>query len=281
MKQCPNCGKQNTDDARFCNGCGTPLDNLGTQQPMASVPPTAPEPLTPAAPVPPTPPTPPAGQPLHPAMPPLPQQPGRKKSNTGLIIGIIAGAIIFVAAASALFYWWVMKSDSPYRYNDPIGADSDTAVMVVEEDYFDTTVDSGYSSYSYEEEAPAAANEYATSSFPNFKHGSDQAFENYVSSLDRKGIVCTRESGRGTIDGSPYSVEFVKVSGGRLTGRYHNEYNGINLDLNGYYAQDGVLHFKLGHKNETSYMILRPTRGHNSYTGYWGKSEKFATLTLN
>ncbi len=82
----------------------------------------------------------------------MPQQP--KKSNTGLIIGIIAGVIIFLAVAASLIYWWVMRSDSPYRYDDPVALDSDTAVMVVEEDCADTPMDSGY--YYYEEAAPVA-----------------------------------------------------------------------------------------------------------------------------
>lgn len=294
MKQCPNCGKQNTDDAKFCNGCGTMLDNtFDTRQPMASLPPTSPVPppvpgIPDAPPVPPVSPTLPADQPMHPAMPPLPispapqqpqmPQPVRKKSNTGAIIAIAAGVIIFLAAAASLFYWWVMKSDTP-TYEEPVTV----CDSVVEDSTADVEiVDSVAAPVPMEEEAPVASgSELASNSFPNVKHGSDQAFEQYVSALSRKGIAYDRKSGSGTIDGYPYSVEFVRISGDRVTGRYHNEYNGINLDLNGYYSDDGVLHFKLGHKNETSYMILRPVRGYNAYSGYWGKVKKPATLTLN
>lgn len=291
MKQCPNCGKQNNDDALFCNGCGTPLDNiLETQQPMASIPPAAPVPPPPSgATVPPAPPTPPAGQPIHPATPPQPQQPVNKKSSTGKVIAIAAGVIIFLAAAASLFYWWVMKSDTP-TYEDPVTvcdsavADSTTAdVEVADSMAMAAPVAIDEDAPAAEEAAApvAAGDELASSSFPNVKHGSDQAFEKYVSSLDRNGVAYARRSGSGILDGSPYSVEFVIIPGERLTGRYHNEYNGLNLDLNGYYSDGGVLHFKLGHKNETSYMILRPTRGRNSYTGYWGKSKKPSTLTLD
>ena len=297
MKQCPNCGNQNADDARFCNGCGTPLDNtIDTQQPMASVPPTMPTPPTPpapAAPVPPTPPSPPAGQPMHPAMPPLPEsqpqqpqmppQPMRKKNNTGRVIAIAAGVIIFLAAAASLFYWWVMKSDTP-TYEDPVTvcdsavADSTAAVEVADSMAASAAIEVEALA---DEEAAAAGDELATSSFPNIKHGSDQAFENYVSSLGRKGIAYDYKSGSGILGGGSYSVEFVVMSGGRLTGRYHNEYNGLNLDLNGYFADDGTLHLMLGHKNETSYMVLRPARSYNTYSGYWGKSKKPSTLTLD
>lgn len=205
-------------------------------------------------------------------------QPVRKKSNTGAIIAIAAGVIIFLAAAASLFYWWVMKSDTP-TYEEPVTV----CDSVVEDSTADVEiVDSVAAPVPMEEEAPVASgSELASNSFPNVKHGSDQAFEQYVSALSRKGIAYDRKSGSGTIDGYPYSVEFVRISVDRVTGRYHNEYNGINLDLNGYYSDDGVLHFKLGHKNETSYMILRPVRGYNAYSGYWGKVKKPATLTLN
>ncbi len=230
---------------------------------------------------------------MHPAMPPLPEsqpqqpqmppQPMRKKNNTGRVIAIAAGVIIFLAAAASLFYWWVMKSDTP-TYEDPVTvcdsavADSTAAVEVADSMAASAAIEVEALA---DEEAAAAGDELATSSFPNIKHGSDQAFENYVSSLGRKGIAYDYKSGSGILGGGSYSVEFVVMSGGRLTGRYHNEYNGLNLDLNGYFADDGTLHLMLGHKNETSYMVLRPARSYNTYSGYWGKSKKPSTLTLD
>jgi len=67
--QCPTCGATLPDDSRFCGACGTDLA------------------------------TPSAGEPVFPPEPrgpvPGPPAPGRKR-NTGLIIGIVAGALVLL-----------------------------------------------------------------------------------------------------------------------------------------------------------------------------------------
>jgi class 3 adenylate cyclase/tetratricopeptide (TPR) repeat protein len=32
VRVCPNCGRENADDARFCSGCGTPLDDVASRE---------------------------------------------------------------------------------------------------------------------------------------------------------------------------------------------------------------------------------------------------------
>ena len=95
---CSQCGAPLPEGSRFCQTCGAPVN----QQPAANA-------QTPQGAVPPQQPA--YQQPQQPPYPPYTQQPygtppypgPPKKKKTGLIIGLIAGAVILIGAAVALY----------------------------------------------------------------------------------------------------------------------------------------------------------------------------------
>ena len=119
MPFCANCGAQNTDEARFCVSCGSPLEPA---QPADEYPPSAadqprqpePSPGNQQIPVPPAPPAPPAFQGSASAPPSAPNQtqpqyggytsppiaPTKYKKGMGLggVIAIIVGSVAIIAA---------------------------------------------------------------------------------------------------------------------------------------------------------------------------------------
>ncbi len=110
---CTNCGYQNPEGSRFCRQCGTPIQAQSDSAPQSvppSSPPQQPEPTPQAQPqsqaqYQPQPQAyPPHQQPFAQqqpyGMPPYQEAPQKKK--TGLIIGLVAGGVVLVAAAVVL-----------------------------------------------------------------------------------------------------------------------------------------------------------------------------------
>ena len=105
---CENCGQHNTDGSAFCVNCGTPIKPLTKSQPEALLRPgtfqqTQPalqtQPIQAVQPVQ-------AVQAVQSARPAVaPKSP--KKSHKGLIIGLITGVVILIAAAVLLVMWVV------------------------------------------------------------------------------------------------------------------------------------------------------------------------------
>ena len=96
LMQCPMCGATLPDDARFCGSCGTDL-----VAPAQPTPPAQPhvQPTMPAAAAPPPFPVDQAVPPGFPAAPAAPvpgAQPPQRKRNAGLIIGVVAGALVLL-----------------------------------------------------------------------------------------------------------------------------------------------------------------------------------------
>lgn len=95
---CSQCGSPILEGSRFCQKCGAPV------QEQPSSPPQAPQP---------TPPTQPAYQPYAQppygqqpyGVPPYPGAPQPKNKKTGLVIGLIAGAVVLIGAALALYFF--------------------------------------------------------------------------------------------------------------------------------------------------------------------------------
>ena len=90
--------------------------------------------------------------------------------------------------------------------------------------------------------------------------------------------------GEGDIEGYPLSIDAVCLKDGRIYGRYHNDYNGVKLDLNGVFDSNGDLIMKLGHKSETSFWVLenvgRNDDGSIQYRGTWGRNDKPTSLSI-
>lgn len=99
---CPKCGFPNPDINRVCQNCGTPLQPM--QQPSAPVAPQ--QPVAPQAPVAPQQPVM-QQRPVAPQQPPMPQgapapAPAPAKKKTGLLIGIICGAVAVVVIVAII-----------------------------------------------------------------------------------------------------------------------------------------------------------------------------------
>ena len=77
---CQKCGQQNIDQNAFCSNCGNVLQTVNTPQPQNMY-------------------VPPQGQ-YSPPQNFLPKKP--KKSRKGLIIGLIIGGVVLIAAAVVL-----------------------------------------------------------------------------------------------------------------------------------------------------------------------------------
>ena len=83
MKQCPKCGGQIPDGAKFCGACGYGFPQI----------PVAPQPEEPYRT--------PTPQPQRTPAPQAPRRQKKKKSHIGLIIGLIAGILVLAGAITA------------------------------------------------------------------------------------------------------------------------------------------------------------------------------------
>ncbi len=116
------------------------------------------------------------------------------------------------------------------------------------------------------------------------KIGEDWKSSNIVRNSVKAGEVNYYVSAFGDIEGYPLSFEAVRLKNNRLYGRYHNDYNGVKLDVNGIFDSDNNLVIKLGHKSETSYWVLMycgtTDNGRYLYKGTWGKKNKSTSLRM-
>lgn len=116
------------------------------------------------------------------------------------------------------------------------------------------------------------------------KFGDAWATSNVVQQAIVNGDVEYFVKGEGDIEGYPLSIDAVRLKNGRLYGRYHNDYNGVKLDINGAFDSNGDIIIKLGHKSETSYWILKSVGktedGSLQYKGTWGRKDKPTTLKI-
>jgi len=132
---CPKCGQNNADTSTFCVNCGNSLKPAAPPQPPAqpAYPPQAPlssyTPQTASPQYPPQqPPYPPQAPPPHytypPQAPPPPYAPQPpRKNRTGLIVGLVAGGVVLIAAILALIL--LLPSDPSVAgvwYSDSLGA---------------------------------------------------------------------------------------------------------------------------------------------------------------
>lgn len=117
------------------------------------------------------------------------------------------------------------------------------------------------------------------------KMGEDWISMNLIQNAIHDNNITYYASGEGDIEGYPVSMRVARLKDGRVYGRYHNDYNGVKLDVNGAFDAHNNLVIKLGHKSETSYWILHYKGiiedGHEIYEGTWGKSNKPSNLRLN
>ena len=95
---CTQCGSPLSEGSLFCQACGSPVKEQPPVQPAQAPPPAAPAQPQPIYQQPPT-------QPYaqQPYAPPYTGAPQTKKKRTGLIIGIIAGAVVLIGAVVALY----------------------------------------------------------------------------------------------------------------------------------------------------------------------------------
>ncbi len=100
---CTQCGSPLSEGSLFCQACGSPVKEQPPVQPAQAPPPAAPAQPQPIYQQPPTQPY--AQQPYaqQPYAPPYTGAPQTKKKRTGLIIGIIAGAVVLIGAVVALY----------------------------------------------------------------------------------------------------------------------------------------------------------------------------------
>ena len=107
---CPNCGKQNPDDAKFCESCGAPTG--ASETPKAAPPPPPPPPPQYSAPPPPSQPAyAPPPQPYHHQQPPSYAAAG---NTAPLSVGQFLGTIILVGiplVGFILLLVWAFGSD--------------------------------------------------------------------------------------------------------------------------------------------------------------------------
>lgn len=117
------------------------------------------------------------------------------------------------------------------------------------------------------------------------KFGDAWATVDVVQDAVRNGMVECFVRGEGDIEGYPLSIDAVRLKDGRLYGRYHNDYNGVKLDINGGFDSNDDLIIKLGHKSETSYWVLRFVGtcedGSLQYRGTWGRKDKPTSLKIS
>jgi len=112
--QCQQCGTVLPDGSAFCSMCGTRLTPPSQTAPLPTAPvqqavPTQAFPVTsqPAGPAP-------EPQPQVPVMPqvPAPTPPAPRRKRTGLIVGIVVGALLLLAAAGVLAVLFLLPSSS-------------------------------------------------------------------------------------------------------------------------------------------------------------------------
>ena len=116
------------------------------------------------------------------------------------------------------------------------------------------------------------------------KFGDSWASVDIVQDALRKELVECFIKGEGDIDGYPLSIDAVRMKDGHIYGRYHNDYNGVKLDINGCFDSNDDLVIKLGHKSEMSYWILKFVGtcedGSLQYRGTWGRNDKPTSLKI-
>lgn len=116
------------------------------------------------------------------------------------------------------------------------------------------------------------------------KFGDSWASVDVVQDALRKGNVECFIKGEGDIEGYALSIDAVRLKDGHLYGRYHNDYNGVKLDINGCFDSNDDLVIKLGHKSEMSYWILEFVGtcedGRLQYRGTWGRKDKPTSLKI-
>lgn len=117
------------------------------------------------------------------------------------------------------------------------------------------------------------------------KFGDSWATVDVVQDAVRNGMVECFVRGEGDIEGYPLSIDAVRLKDGRFYGRYHNDYNGVKLDINGGFDSNDDLIIKLGHKSETSYWVLKFVGtcedGSLQYSGTWGRKDKPTSLKIS
>lgn len=116
------------------------------------------------------------------------------------------------------------------------------------------------------------------------KFGDSWASVDVVQDALRNGNVECFIKGEGDIEGYPLSIDAVRLKDGHLYGRYHNDYNGVKLDINACFDSNDDLVIKLGHKSEMSYWILKFVGtcedGRLQYRGTWGRKDKPTSLKI-
>lgn len=224
-----------------------------------------------------------------------------KGLSNGTILMIVIGLFALVGIIS-----WISKNSGS---RDALAVDSDS---VVEVEYVEEIVEEAVEDSLWSDTVAAAAAEVAEAPaadditrvyLPNISHHtSSEAYDMYpayvtdekfgdswattsiVQDAARNGYVEYFVKGTGDIEGYPLSIDAVRLKDGRIYGRYHNDYNGVKLDINGAFDANEDLVIKLGHKSETSYWILkyegRNDDGSLEYRGTWGGKNKETSLRL-
>lgn len=157
MKICPNCFSQFGDEAVFCENCGTRLQ-MQTARPQAQPAP-APSPAPVAN-----------GPDDFPYEAPADVQPEKKKTNVGMIIGIVVAAVFAVAAIGTGVFFLFFSDVSPLNKekNETVVEDQTQEAVVVTSAPETTTV-AETTTVSFTSPAPAAGSDAkAYTAFFNF-----------------------------------------------------------------------------------------------------------------
>ena len=118
--------------------------------------------------------------------------------------------------------------------------------------------------------------------YPDMKFGSDEAWDDYLSSSRAKNLKLYK--GVGHIAGQDVSMVFGLRPDGTMIGRYRHS-NGTQLDVNGYVSSYGDLYIHLGHASERSNWHLEPTESKSTtdryvYYGTWGRRNKPSRMAI-
>ena len=118
--------------------------------------------------------------------------------------------------------------------------------------------------------------------YPDMKFGSDEAWDDYLSSSRAKNLKLYK--GVGHIAGQDVSMVFGLRPDGTMIGRYRHS-NGTQLDVNGYVSSYGDLYIHLGHASERSNWHLEPTESKSTtdryvYDGTWGRRNKPSRMAI-
>lgn len=121
----------------------------------------------------------------------------------------------------------------------------------------------------------------AANYYPNYTIGTDSKWVTKLPSSVSGYFI----KGDGNIEGYPYDVDCLVLRNGQITGRYHNNYNGTKLDVNGYIDEyTGEIELRLGHGKSESEMTLEPVGERNgiyNYKGYYhGSREKPTSISF-